>query len=215
MPFNYYEKFHIHDYVDKKGTSYTKAITDGKINDLKNKIDNEITTLETEIDNKLAALKTEIINFIPSNDPVDPAIAENAMKELVQTIVQKSLKTFNNNFKKMINKRMKGRVGKKSIQIPKTNYTWKKLLSASEINGITSLDEILIQDLYIKRTDRYHNAKSSHTANAFTNLEFFYDANRENYYCYFDNHPSEWNMHCFFNYVRLPTPLKIESEEEE
>ena len=70
---------------------------------------------------------------------------------------------------------MKGRVGKKSLVIPKNNYTWIKLLSVSEIDGITSLDEVLIQDIYIKRTDRYHNAKSSHTANAFTNLEFFYD----------------------------------------
>ena len=163
---------------------------------------------------QLDATKTQIINMIPSSDPVDPAIAENAMKELVQTIVQKSLKKFNDDFKKMINKRMKGRVGRKSIQIPKSRYTWIKLLSASEIDGITSLDEILIQDLYIKRTDRYYNAKSSHTANAFTNLEFFYDANRENYYCYFDNFPSGWNMHCFFNYVRLPKPLEIESEEE-
>ena len=68
---------------------------------------------------------------------------------------------------------MKGRVGKKSLTIPKTNYTWIKLLDVTEIDGINSLDEILIQDIYIKRTDRYHNAKSSHTANAFTNLEFF------------------------------------------
>ena len=148
---------------------------------------------------QLDATKTSIINMIPSSDPVDPAIAENAMKELVQTIVQKSLKKFNNNLMKMINKRIKGRVGKKSLQIPKSRYTWIKLLSVSEIDGITSLDEVLIQDIYIKKTDRYHNAKSSHTASAFTNLEFFYDAKRENYYCYFDAHPSGWSMDCFFS----------------
>ena len=164
---------------------------------------------------QLDATKTSIINMIPSSDPVDPAIAENAMKELVQTIVQKSIKKFNNNHKKMINKRMKGRVGKKSLQIPKSRYTWIKLLSVSEIDGITSLDEVLIQDIYIKRTDRYHNAKSSHTASAFTNLEFFYDAERENYYCYFDAHPSGWSMDCFFHYVKIPKEISVEGLDEE
>ena len=47
----------------------------------------------------------------------------------------------------MINKRMKGRVGKKSLTIPKTNYTWIKLLDVTKIDGITSLDEVLIQDI--------------------------------------------------------------------
>ena len=158
---------------------------------------------------QLDATKAAIINMIPSSDPVDPLIAENAMKELVQTIVQKSLKKYNNNLKKM-----KGRVGKKSLTIPKTNYTWIKLLDVTEINGVDSLDEVLIQDMYIKKTDRYHNAKSSHTASAFTNLEFFYDAERENYYCYFDAHPSSWSMDCFFHYVKIPKEIAIEEEEE-
>ena len=164
---------------------------------------------------QLDATKTAIINMIPSSDPVDPAIAENAIKELVQTIVQKSLKQHNNNLKKIINKRMKGRVGKKSLTIPKTNYTWIKLLDVIEIDGITSLDEVLIQDIYIKRTDRYYNAKNSHTANAFTNLEFFYDDKRENYYCYFDAHPSGWSMDCFFHYVKITKEISVEGSDEE
>ena len=164
---------------------------------------------------QLESTKTAIINMIPSSDPIDPAIAENAIKEFVQSSIQTALKKYNNNLKKMINKRMKGRVGKKSLTIPKTNNTWIKLLDVTEINGVDSLDEVLIQDMYIKRTDRYHNAKSSHTANAFTNLEFFYDDKRENYYCYFDNYPSGWNMDCFLHYVKLPKPLAIEEEEEE
>ena len=52
MTFTYYEQYHLYDYVDRKGTSYTKA----------------------EMDKTLAALKIEIINLIPSNDPVDPEI---------------------------------------------------------------------------------------------------------------------------------------------
>ena len=155
---------------------------------------------------QLDSTKTAIINMIPSIDPIDPAIAENGMKELVETMIQKSIKKFN--------KRMKGRVGKKSLTIPKSNYTWIKLLDVAEIDEITSLDEVLIQDMYIKSTDRYHNAKSSHTANAFTNLEFFYDDKREKYYCYFDNHPSSWSMDCFFHYVKIPKEIAIEEEEE-
>ena len=87
-------------------------------------------------------------------------------------------------------------------------------MSVNEIDGIESLDEVLIQDIYILRNDRYHNAKSSHTANAFTNLEFFYDNTRENYYCYFDNHPSGWAMKCIISYVKLPKPLEINSDSE-
>ena len=164
---------------------------------------------------QLEIAKTEIINMIPSNDPVDPSIAENAINELVQSCIQTALKKYNNNLKKMINKRMKGRVGKKSLTIPKTNYTWIKLLDAAEIDGVTSLDEVSIQDVYIKRTDRYHNAKSSHTASAFTNLEFFYDAKRENYYCYFDAHPSGWSMDCFFHYVKITKEISVEGSDEE
>ena len=102
---------------------------------------------------QLDSTKTAIIKMIPSSDPIDPAIAENAMKELIETMIQKSLKKFN--------KQIKGRVGKKSLTIHKTNYTWIKLLDVTEIDEITSLDEVLIQDMYIKSTDRYHNAKSS------------------------------------------------------
>ena len=156
---------------------------------------------------QLDTLKTEINNMVPSSGPIDPAIAENAMKELIETMIQKSLKKFN--------KRMKGRVGKKSLTIPKSNHTWIKLLDVAEIDGVSSLDEILIQDLYIKRTNRYHNAKSSHTASAFTNLEFFYDAERKNYYCYFDDHPSGWSMDCFFHYVKITKEISGEGSDEE
>ena len=130
---------------------------------------------------QLDAVKTQIINMIPSSEPVDPSIAENAIKELVQSSIKKSLKQFNNNLKKMINKRMKGRVGRKSLTIPKSNYTWIKLLDVTEIDGISSLDEVLIQDVYIKRTDRYHNAKSDLVAGSFSHLEFFFNADMTEY----------------------------------
>ena len=71
------------------------------------------------------------------------------------------------------NQQVKNRVGRKTLVIPKTNYTWIPLLSASEIDGVSSLDEILIQNIYTHPNDRYFHAKSSHVANALTNLEFF------------------------------------------
>ena len=41
---------------------------------------------------QLDLTKTEIINMIPSSDPIDPAIAENAIKEFVQSSIQNALK---------------------------------------------------------------------------------------------------------------------------
>ena len=110
---------------------------------------------KNEIDNKIVALKTNI-------------------NELIKSSIDLALKKYHKNLLLMINKRMKGRTGKKTLTIPKTNYTWIKKLDVSEIDGITSLQDILIQDIFIKRTNRYHHAKSSHVANAFTNLEFFF-----------------------------------------
>ena len=49
---------------------------------------------------QLDAVKTQIINMIPSSDPVDPSIAENAIKELIQSSIQIALKKYNNNLKK-------------------------------------------------------------------------------------------------------------------
>ena len=141
-----------------------------------------------EIDNQKVALKTEI-------------------NELVKSSIQTALNKFSTDLFKFINNRMKGRVGKKTLTIPKTNYTWIKLLDASEIDGITTLEEIIIQNMYIKRTDRYHHAKSSHTANAFTNFSA--------YYCYFDAHPSSWSMDCILEYVKIPKKISVEDSGEE
>ena len=86
MTFTYYEQYHLHDYVDRKGTLYTKAesdenhdtiktLIDTKLTNLKSIMDTKITTLKTEMDKTLAALKIEII-MIPSSDPVDQSTDE-------------------------------------------------------------------------------------------------------------------------------------------
>ena len=56
--FSDYEKHHLHDYVYKKGTLYTKQ-----------EVDNEIASLYTkqEVDNEIASLKSEITTLIQSS----------------------------------------------------------------------------------------------------------------------------------------------------
>ena len=174
MSLNQYEKYHICDHVDKKGTCYNKQ-----------KIDNKITSLKSDINT------------------------------LIQSSIQIALGKYHANVLKMMNKRMKGRVGKKTLTIPKNNKTWIKLLDVSEIDGVTSLEDVLIQDVYIMRGDRYHHAKSDLVAGSFNQLEFFFDKEFEGYYCYFNTHPNNWSMECYFNYIKLPKEIKIEDSDEE
>ena len=135
--------------------------------------------------------------------------------ELIQSSIQTTLKKYHTNLLKMINNRMKGRVGKKTLKIPKTNKTWIKILDVSEINGINSLQDVLIQDVYIKRYNRYHHAKSDLVASSFDQLEFYYDEDFSAYDIYFNSHPYNWSMDCFFNYVKIPKEIKIEDSDEE
>ena len=135
--------------------------------------------------------------------------------ELIQSSIQTALIKYHTNLLKMINNRIKGRVGKKTLTIPKTNHTWIKLLDVSEIDGVTSLQDVLIQDIFIKRSDRYHHAKSDLVASSFNQLEFFYDEDFKGYFCYFKSHPSDWSMDCFFIHVKLPKEIKVEDSGEE
>ena len=65
--------------------------------------------------------------------------AKTNINELIQSSIQTALNKFSSDLFKFINNRMKGRVGRKSLTIPKTNYTWIKLLGASEFDGVTTL----------------------------------------------------------------------------
>ena len=133
--------------------------------------------------------------------------AKTNINELIQSSIQTALNKFSSDLFKFINNRMKGRVGRKSLTIPKTNYTWIKLLGASEFDGVTTLQEIIIQNIYIKRTGRYHHAKSDLVANSFDQLEFFFKDDFSAYYCYFNNHPSDWDMDAFLEYIKIPKEI--------
>ena len=138
---------------------------------------------------------------------------------LIQSSIQTALNKFSSDFRKALiefrNKQIRGRVGRKSLTIPKTNYTWIKLLDASEFDGVTTLQEIIIQNVYIKRTDRYHHAKSDLVANSFDQLEFFFKDDFSAYYCYFNNHPSDWDMGAFLEYIKIPKEINVENSDEE
>ena len=67
---------------------------------------------------------------------------------LIQSSIQTSLNKISADLQKSMiqfrNEQIRGRIGRKALTIPKTNYTWIKLLDASEIDGVTTLQEIII-----------------------------------------------------------------------
>ena len=229
MSFTYYEKHHLHDYVDKKGT-YTKQEVDNQITASKTEItllmNSSIQSSNTQMTSlaqtSIQTLKTQITELIQSNtpnnqeDPVDPG---NEIRTLIQSSIQTALNKFKVELQKSMislrNEQARNRIGRKSLTIPKTNYTWIKLLDASEIDGITTLQEIVILNVYIRRNDRYHHAKSDLVASSFEQLEFFFKADFTEYYCYFNDYPSDWSMECFLEYIKIPKEIDIEESEEE
>ena len=71
------------------------------------------------------------------------------------------------------------------MKIPKTNYTWIKLLDAAEIDEITNLNELVVLGVYIKRNDRYHHEHSDLVHESFNQLEYFSNADETCYYSIF------------------------------
>ena len=201
MSFSQYEKYHLYDYVHKKETSYTKT-------EITSLINSTIQTLKTQI--------TELIQSNNQNDPIDPG---SEIKTLIQSSIQSALNKFKVELQKSMisfrNEQVRNRIGRKSLTIPKTNYTWIKLLDASEIDGITTLQDIVILNVYIRRNDRYHHAKSDLVASSFDQLEFFFKADFKEYHCYFNNHPSEWSMKCFLEYMKIPKEIVVKESDEE
>ena len=199
MSFTEYEIFHLHENVDKKGVCYTKS-----------KVDEIIDTLKTEILSKIPQLPQNI----PSNDPMDPSLITQAVLENIEPLIIEKMKEQEQQIFEAImifrNDQVKNRVGRKSLTIPKTPYTWIPLLKASDIQGIATLQEIIIINTYIRRNDRYHHAKSDLVASQFNQLEFFFKNDFTTYECYFNSCPSDWSMECFVEYIVIPKEIKFE-----
>ena len=135
---------------------------------------------------------------------------EDIIKPYVETQIQQALAQFKAQQAQeavtFLNNQVAMRIGRKSGTIPKTNYTWIKLLSKDDIKGINTLQEIIVTNTYIRTNDRYHHSKSDLVSSSFYQLEFFFDVSFENYYCYFNNHPSDWTMKYFVEYIRIQLP---------
>ena len=145
--------------------------------------------------------------------------AKTNINELIKSSIQTALNKFSVDFRKALiefrNKQIRGRIGRKSLTIPKTNHTWIKLLDASEIDNIVTLQDIVIQNVYIRRNDGYHHAKSDLVSSSFDQLEFFFKDDFSAYYCYFNSHPSGWSMECFLEYIKIPKEISVEDSDEE
>ena len=162
------------------------------------KVDEKIDTAIKIFANKLKQDSSQ------QDDPMD------AIMVAVEAKITKLLNDFKaelvQGVDEYLNNQVAMRIGRKSGTIPKTNYTWIKLLSKDDIKGINTLQEIIVINTYIRRNDRYHHSKSDLVSSSFDQLEFFFDVLFENYYCYFNNHLSDWTMKYFVEYIRIQLP---------
>ena len=181
-------------------------------NDVKGLLDSSIKkTIMPKVDEKIDTAITLFANKL-KQDASKPS--EDDPMDAIMAAVDKRINTWLTNFKaelvqgvdEYLNNQVAMRIGRKSGTIPKTNYTWIKLLSKDDIKGINTLQEIIVINTYIRRNDRYHHSKSDLVSSSFDQLEFFFDVSFENYYCYFNNHPSDWTMKYFVEYIRIQLP---------
>ena len=160
--------------------------------------------MDEKIDTAITLFANKLKQDAAQDDPMD------AIMVAVEAKIVKLLNDFKSELvqgvDKYLNNQVAMRIGRKSGTIPKTNYTWIKLLSQDDIEGINTLQEIIVTNTYIMRNDRYHHSKSDLVSSSFDQLEFFFDVKCENYYCYFNNHPSDWTMEYFVEYIRVQLP---------
>ena len=142
---------------------------------------------------------TSVINNIKNQIAIDTKTLET--KILTQML----------NFR---NEKIKNRIQRKYITIPKTPYQFIKLFDINDVgDGIIDLNNVIILNVWIKRFDRYHNAKSSLVESGFNNsLEFFFNATMTEYHTYFSTAPSNWDMSCFIEWLRIPQTISIDNE---
>ena len=168
--------------------------------------------MDEKIDTVITVFANKLKQDASQDDPMDA----------IMTAVEAKISKLWNDFKdelveginEYLNNQVSMRIGRKSGTIAKTNYKWIKLLSKDDIEGINTLQEIIVTKTYIRRNDRYHHSKSDLVASSVDQLEFFFDVSFENYYCYFNSHPSDWTMEYFVEYIRIHLPDNNEEEEE-
>ena len=112
------------------------------------------------------------------------------------------------------NEQIKNRIERKYLTIPKTINKWLKLFDNTDIgDGVVDLKNVIVLNVWIKRWDRYHHAKSALLEKDFNNsIEFFYNSDMTGYYTYFSTVPSNWDMSCIIEWLRIPQPISNENE---
>ena len=131
----------------------------------KNQLDNLNTQVTTVINNLQSQFSTMIQTV-------------NNLKSEMTTQIQTSMKTHEAkiltqmlNFR---NEQIKNRIQHKYLTMPKAVRKFLNILDKSDVgDDVTDLKNVIILDVWIKRYDRYHHAKSELVAEAFGSLEFF------------------------------------------
>ena len=112
------------------------------------------------------------------------------------------------------NEQIKNRIQRKYLTIPKTINKWLKLFDNTDVgDGVVDLKNVIVLNVWIKRWDRYHHSKSALLEKDFNNsIEFFYSSDMTGYYTYFSTVPSNWDMSCIIEWLRIPQPISVDSE---
>lgn len=83
--------------------------------------------------------------------------------------------------------------------IAKQNNTEYWLMTTNEIDGVTNMDEVIINDALIQRHTSWLSSLSCYVEKQFNDtFELIYFHNR--LACYFKHHPSNWTMRYIVNY---------------
>ena len=140
--------------------------------------------------------------------------AVNNLKSQITTELEKDEAKILTQMLNFRNKQLKNRIQRKYLTIPKTINTWLKLFDYSDVDdGVNNLKNVIVLNVWIKRWDRYHNAKSALLEKDFNNsIEFFYNSDMTGYYTYFSTVPSNWNMDCIIEWLRISQPISSSDE---
>ena len=161
----------------------------------KKQLDQLDTNTKEYTDNKLKALQASIYTSITAMFMAHEA------KILTQML----------NFR---NEQIKNRIQRKYITIPKIAHKVYKLFDYTDIgDDARDLKNVIILNVWIQRFDRYHHSKSALLERDFNNtIEFFYNSDMTGYFTYFTTVPSNWDMSCIIEWLRIPQPISISNE---
>ena len=146
------------------------------------------------------------------NDIIDKKIID-LKNSIYKSIKEQEAKILTQMFN-FRNEQIKNRIQRKYLTIPKTINVWIKLFDNTDVgDNVTDLKNVIILNVWIKRWDRYHNAKSALLEKDFGNsIEFFYNNDMTEYHTYFSTVPSNWDMSSFIEWLRIPQPISIDNE---